>query len=45
MPGAKPRESLSPACDREATAAANRERGIDLRIPHEANELAIGFGQ
>jgi hypothetical protein len=34
-----PLESL----DLNATVAANRERGIDLRIPDDRNEISLGF--
>ncbi|PYX52458.1 MAG: hypothetical protein DMG79_00670 [Acidobacteria bacterium] len=29
--------------DIDATIAANRERGIDLRIPDDRNEISLGF--
>jgi len=29
--------------DLNATVAANRERGIDLRIPDDRNEISLGF--
>lgn len=29
--------------DINATVAANRERGIDLRIPDDRNEISVGF--
>jgi len=29
--------------DINATIAANRERGIDLRIPNDGNEISLGF--
>ena len=29
--------------DINATLAANRERGIDLRIPNDGNEISLGF--
>ena len=31
------------ALDLNATVAANRERGIDLRIPDDRNEISLGF--
>jgi hypothetical protein len=34
-----PREML----DLEATLAANRERGLDLRIPENRNEVSVRF--
>jgi hypothetical protein len=29
--------------DLGATLSANRERGIDLRIPDDRNEISLGF--
>jgi hypothetical protein len=29
--------------DIDATISANRERGIDLRIPADRNEISLGF--
>ncbi len=29
--------------DIDATVAANRERGIDLRIPADRSEISVGF--
>jgi len=31
------------ALDIDATIIANRERGIDLRIPADRNEISLGF--
>jgi hypothetical protein len=31
------------ALDREATLAANRQRGIDLKFPSDPNEISLGF--